>query len=140
MSTLLTIGEAAKASGLTAKMIRHYEQSGLLSKTPRTDAGYRLYNNQQLQQLGFIARARKLGFSLNEILSLLQLWRDPARESRAVKRLAEQHLADINQKINELQQMQQVLQQLSDCCSGDHNSHCAILAGLAPGSSAEYKP
>lgn len=132
MATLLTIGNAAKATGLSTKMIRHYEQNGLLSDTPRTEAGYRLYNQQQLQQLGFIARARKLGFSLNEIKSLLQLWRNPERESRAVKTLADSHLADIKQKIGELQQMQQVLQQLSDCCSGDHKSHCAILAGLAP--------
>lgn len=140
MTSLLTIGNAAKASGLSAKMIRHYEQSGLLSGTPRTDAGYRLYNSQQLQQLGFIARARKLGFSLNEIQSLLQLWRDPSRESRAVKQLADQHLSDIKQKISELQQMQQVLQQLSDCCSGDHSSHCAILAGLAPDNITTKKP
>lgn len=121
-------------------MIRHYEQSGLLSKTPRTAAGYRLYNSQQLQQLGFIARARKLGFSLKEIQSLLDLWRDPARESRAVKQLADQHLTDIKQKITELQQMQQVLQRLSDCCSGDNNSHCAILAGLSPDNAADQKP
>lgn len=132
MTTLLTIGNAAKVSGLSAKMIRHYEQCGLLSDSIRTDAGYRLYNRQQLQQLGFIARARKLGFSLNEIQSLLQLWRDPDRESREVKQLAEQHLADIKKKISELQQMQEVLQELSECCSGDQSSHCAILAGLAP--------
>ena len=140
MTTLLTIGDAAKASGLSAKMIRHYEQSGLLSKTPRTEAGYRLYNSQQLQQLEFIARARRLGFSLNDILSLLQLWRNPERESRKVKQLAEQHLAEIQGKISELQQMQQVLQQLSDGCTGDHRSHCAILAGLAPGNTADNKP
>lgn len=132
MSKLLTIGEAARHSGLSAKMIRHYEQSGLLGKAPRTDAGYRLYNSQQLQQLGFIARARKLGFSLAEIQSLLQLWQDPARESRAVKQLAEQHLTDIDSKISELQQMRKTLAQLADSCAGDDKPHCSILQQLVP--------
>ncbi|WP_397471579.1 Cu(I)-responsive transcriptional regulator [Rheinheimera sp.] len=132
MSTLLTIGEAARHSGLSAKMIRHYEQSGLLGKAPRTDAGYRLYNSQQLQQLGFIARARKLGFSLAEIQSLLQLWQDPTRESRSVKQLAEQHLADIDAKISELQQMRETLAALADSCAGDSKPHCNILQQLAP--------
>jgi len=132
MSTLLTIGEAARHSGLSAKMIRHYEQSGLLGKAARTEAGYRLYNSQQLQQLGFIARARKLGFSLAEIQSLLQLWQDPARESRSVKQLAEQHLADIDAKISELQQMRETLALLADSCAGDTNPHCSILQQLTP--------
>lgn len=132
MSTLLTIGEAARHSGLSAKMIRHYEQSGLLGKAPRTDAGYRLYNSQQLQQLGFIARARKLGFSLAEIQSLLQLWQDPTRESRSVKQLAEQHLADIDAKISELQQMRETLAALADSCAGDSKPYCSILQRLAP--------
>ncbi|MCD1596876.1 Cu(I)-responsive transcriptional regulator [Rheinheimera aquimaris] len=132
MSTLLTIGEAARHSGLSAKMIRHYEQSGLLGKAPRTDAGYRLYNSQQLQQLGFIARARKLGFSLTEIQSLLQLWQDPTRESRSVKQLAEQHLADIDAKISELQQMRETLAALADSCAGDSKPHCSILQQLEP--------
>ena len=132
MSTLLTIGEAARHSGLSAKMIRHYEQSGLLGKAPRTDAGYRLYNSQQLQQLGFIAHARKLGFSLAEIQSLLQLWQDPARESRSVKQLAEQHLADIDAKISELQQMRETLAALADSCAGDSKPYCSILQRLAP--------
>ena len=132
MSKLLTIGEAARHSGLSAKMIRHYEQNGLLSKAPRTDAGYRLYNSQQLQQLGFIARARKLGFSLAEIQSLLQLWQDPARESRSVKQLAEQHLADIDAKISELKQMRETLAALAGSCAGDSKPYCSILQRLAP--------
>ena len=132
MPHLLTIGEAAAASGLSAKMIRNYEQSGLLQKPARTDAGYRLYNQQQVQQLKFIQQARKLGFSLSEIGSLLQLWQNPERESRAVKQLAEQHLADIERKIAELQHMQQLLQQLADSCNADNSPDCAILAALAP--------
>jgi Cu(I)-responsive transcriptional regulator len=131
MATLLTIGDAAKASGLSAKMIRHYEQSGLLRKSPRTEAGYRLYSNEQINQLRFIRQARNLGFSLQNINSLLQLWQNPQRESRMVKQLAQQHLDEISNKIAELQHMQQVLTTLSDSCRGDGSPHCNILQQLA---------
>lgn len=131
MATLLTIGDAAKASGLSAKMIRHYEQSGLLKKSPRTGSGYRLYNSEQINQLRFIRQARNLGFSLADIQSLLELWQNPERESRAVKQLAQQHLAEIAAKIAELQHMQQVLSALADCCRGDGSPHCNILNQLA---------
>ena len=130
MANLVTIGQAAKQTGLSAKMIRHYEAAGLLRQTNRTDAGYRLYNSQQLQQLGFIKQARTLGFSIVQISSLLGLWRDPQRSSREVKQLAEQHLDEIKQKVAELQQMQKVLQQLADSCCGDDQPQCAILDGL----------
>ncbi len=130
MATLVTIGQAAKQTGLSAKMIRHYEEAGLLHKANRTDAGYRLYNSLQLQQLSFIKRARALGFSLVQISSLLGLWQDPNRSSKEVKQLAEQHLDEIKQKVTELQQMQQVLQQLADSCCGDDQPQCAILDGL----------
>jgi Cu(I)-responsive transcriptional regulator len=131
MATLLTIGDAAKASGLSAKMIRHYEQSGLLRKSPRTDSGYRLYNSEQVNQLRFIRQARNLGFSLADIQSLLELWQNPERESRAVKQLAQQHLDEIAAKIAELQHMQQVLTALADSCRGDGSPHCNILNQLA---------
>ena len=131
MATLLTIGDAAKESGLTAKMIRHYEQSGLLKKSPRTESGYRLYNSEQVNQLRFIRQARNLGFSLADIQSLLELWQNPQRESRAVKQLAQQHLDEITNKIAELQHMQQVLTALADSCRGDGSPHCAILKQLA---------
>lgn len=127
----MTIGEAAAASGLSAKMIRHYEDSGLLSKTQRTDAGYRLYWPAQIQQLSFIRQARRLGFSLSHIGALLQLWQNPARQSSAVKQLAEAQLAEIAQKMTELRQMQQLLQQLVSDCDGNASAHCAILDGLA---------
>lgn len=130
MATLVTIGQAAKQTGLSAKMIRHYEEAGLLHKANRTDAGYRLYNSQQLQQLSFIKQARTLGFSIAQISSLLGLWRDPQRSSREVKQLAEVHLEEIKQKVAELQQMQKVLQQLADSCCGDDQPQCAILDGL----------
>ena len=131
MATLLTIGDAAKASGLSAKMIRHYEQSGLLRKSPRTDTGYRLYNREQVNQLRFIRQARNLGFSLSDIHSLLELWQNPERESRAVKQLATQHLDEIAAKITELQHMQQVLTQLADSCRGAGSPPCNILNQLA---------
>lgn len=131
MATLLTIGDAAKASGLSAKMIRHYEQSGLLRQPQRTDSGYRLYNSEQINQLRFIHQARSLGFSLSDIHSLLELWQNPERESRAVKQLAQQHLDEIAAKIAELQHMQQVLSALSDSCRGDNSPHCHILNQLA---------
>jgi len=130
MATLVTIGHAAKRTGLSAKMIRHYEQAGLLHKANRTEAGYRLYNSQQLQQLNFIRQARALGFSIAQVSSLLDLWRNPKRSSKEVKQLAEQHLDEIKQKVAELQQMQQVLQQLANSCCGDDQPQCAILDGL----------
>lgn len=130
MTTLVTIGQAAKQTGLSAKMIRHYEEAGLLKKAHRTDAGYRLYNSQQLQQLSFIKQARTLGFSIAQVSSLLDLWRNPQRSSKEVKQLAEQHLDEIKQKVAELQQMQKVLQHLADSCCGDDQPQCAILDGL----------
>jgi Cu(I)-responsive transcriptional regulator len=132
MAALVTIGQAAKQTGLSAKMIRHYEEAGLLHKANRTDAGYRLYNSQQLQQLGFIKKARTLGFSIAQISSLLGLWRDPHRSSKEVKQLAEVHLEEIKQKVAELQHMQMVLQQLADSCCGNDQPQCAILDGLMP--------
>lgn len=132
MNTLMTIGQAAKQTGLSAKMIRHYEEAGLLHKASRTEAGYRLYSSQQLQQLGFIKQARTLGFSLAQISSLLGLWRDPNRNSKEVKQLAQLHLNEIQQKISELQQMQQLLQRLADSCCGDNTPQCAILDALIP--------
>jgi len=131
MAALLTIGEAAKQTGLSARMIRHYESCGLLTGTHRTDAGYRLYNPSQLQLLGIIAQARVLGFNLEQIQSLLSLWQNPDRSSAQVKKLAEGHLQAIAEKIAQLQLMQQQLQQLSDQCAGDDNPACAILSGLS---------
>ncbi|HCU65299.1 MAG TPA: Cu(I)-responsive transcriptional regulator [Rheinheimera sp.] len=128
-TNLFTIGQAAAQSGVSAKMIRHYEELGLV-KTTRTAAGYRLYNPQQLQQLAFIRKARDLGFSSHRIKELMLLWQNPARPSREVKQLASQHLAEIAIKISQLQQMQQILQQLSDACCGDETPDCAILDAL----------
>lgn len=138
MAALLTIGEAAKHSGLSARMIRHYESCGLLTGAHRTEAGYRLYNPTQLQLLGIIAQARVLGFSLEQIQSLLSLWQNPDRSSAQVKSLTAQHLQAIAEKISQLQLMQQQLQRLSDQCAGDDNPECAILTGLS--GSADVDP
>jgi Cu(I)-responsive transcriptional regulator len=131
MAKLVTIGKAASLTGVSAKMIRHYEKIGVLKKASRTDSGYRLYNQAQIQQLGFIRQARNLGFSMFEIQSLLEFWLDTDRESRNVKQLALSHLQHITNKISELEQMRDVLQQLADQCDGDDSPLCPILDGLA---------
>ena len=131
MAELFTIGEAAKRTGLSPRMIRHYESCGLLPGTLRTDAGYRLYSTTQLQLLGIIAQARVLGFSLEQIQSILSLWQNPDRSSAQVKSLTALHLQTIAEKIAQLQRMQQQLQKLSDQCAGDDNPACAILTGLS---------
>lgn len=129
--SLLTIGEAAKACGLSAKMIRHYEAAGLLAEAVRSHAGYRLYSPTQLAQLHFIRQARLLNFSLPEIQTLLALWQNPNRASADVKLLAQQHLAAVTQTIAQLQQLQQRLTQLVAQCDGNAQPHCSILQTLA---------
>ena len=131
MDKLVTIGKASSLTGVSAKMIRYYEEIGVLKKASRTDAGYRLYNQAHIQQLGFIRRSRNLGFSMTEIQSLLKFWLDTDRESRNVKQLALSHLQEINEKIVELEQMREILQKLADKCDGDDNPDCPILEGLA---------
>ncbi|KAF7598318.1 MAG: Cu(I)-responsive transcriptional regulator [Candidatus Dactylopiibacterium carminicum] len=133
------IGAAARASGVSVKMIRHYETLGLLGDIPRTSANYRLYGAQQVHTLRFIARSRKLGFSIEEIRGLLALWQDKQRSSAAVKRIAATHIADLQTRIAELQQMVSTLSELTDCCAGDSRPDCPILADLAgtPGPKAE---
>lgn len=131
MDKLVTIGKAASLTGVSAKMIRYYEEIGVLKKASRTDAGYRLYNQAHIQQLGFIRRSRNLGFSMIEIETLLKFWLDTDRESRQVKQLALNHLHEINEKIRELEQMKEGLQKLADKCDGDDNAGCPVLEGLA---------
>lgn len=126
-----TIGEAAMESGITAKMIRHYEQVGLLPEANRTEAGYRLYNQKDLHVLRFIRHARDLGFSLPHIQELLALWQNKNRPSREVKKLAQAHLQALNAKIAELNAMKSELERLVHCCKGDARPDCPILDGLA---------
>lgn len=126
----MNIGEAAKRSGVTAKMIRHYESINLIAPTARTDSGYRMYNDKDVHELRFIKRARTMGFSLDQIQVLLSLWRDKTRASADVKRMAKQHVAELEEKIRELTEMRDSLVALADACRGDHRPDCPILQGL----------
>jgi MerR family copper efflux transcriptional regulator len=125
------IGAAARASGVTAKMIRHYEAIGLLPPARRTEAGYRLYGEADIRVLQFIHRARTLGFSLDQVAGLLALWQDRDRASADVRRLAREHIDELGKRIGELQAMQRALQTLVDCCHGDGRPGCPILDDLA---------
>lgn len=127
----MNIGEAAKASGVSAKMIRHYESVGLLPPASRTEAGYRQYGERDLRTLQFIRRSRDLGFSIEEIRGLVSLWQDRTRPSREVKALAKQHLDFLDRKLEELQSMKHALAHLVSCCHGDERPDCPILDGLA---------
>lgn len=125
------IGQAASQSGVSAKMVRHYEALGLLPAVHRTDAGYRQYGDKQIHTLRFIRRARDLGFSMAEIAELLKLWQNQDRASADVKRIAQAHVADLERRIAGMEAMRQTLAQLADCCAGDDRPDCPILSGLA---------
>jgi MerR family copper efflux transcriptional regulator len=129
--TMLNIGDAAQASGVSAKMIRHYEAIGLLPAARRTASGYRVYGDADVRLLQFIHRGRALGFSLEKIAELLALWQDQDRASADVRQLAEQHIAELNRKIDELQSMKRTLETLAHSCHGDQRSDCPILDDLA---------
>jgi Cu(I)-responsive transcriptional regulator len=125
------IGEAARASGVSAKMIRHYEGIGLVPPAGRTAAGYRVYGPADVHRLRFVKRARDLGFSMAEIGKLLALWNDRRRKSSEVKRLATRHIAELERKIGELESMRATLMQLVHHCHGDQRPDCPILEDLA---------
>jgi len=127
----MNIGAVARTSGVSAKMIRHYESIGLIRASSRTLAGYRQYHARDMHLLGFIRRARDLGFSLDQIKQLLSLWDDPERASADVKRLAEAHIADLDARITALAEMRSSLVTLAHACHGDHRPDCPILQGLA---------
>ena len=129
----MNIGQAAKSSGLSAKMIRYYESTGLLKPAHRSDSGYRLYASEDLHTLAFIKRSRDLGFSLEEVGKLLTLWQDRQRASADVKALARQHIVELNQKIDELASLRDTLQELVEHCHGDDRPDCPILKDLASG-------
>jgi len=128
---LHNIGEAARQSGVSAKMIRHYETIDLIPPPSRTFAGYRLYTDADVHRLGFIRRARGLGFSIKQIEALLGLWDDRSRASAEVKRLAQSHVDELAEKIAEMQAMQRTLQDLARRCHGDDRPECPILEDLA---------
>lgn len=129
---MMNIGQAAKFSGVSAKMIRYYEQIGLIPKAVRTDAGYRNYSAADAHTLRFIRSARDLGFSVEQIAELLVLWRDRDRVSGVVKALALSHVAGLRAKIAELQSMAQTLEHLSDHCRAGRTHCCSRNAGGAP--------
>ena len=137
----MNIGEASAASGVSAKMIRYYEQAGLSPPADRSHSGYRIYNDADVHRLRFIRRARDLGFSVAEISELLGLWNDRSRRSADVKRLAQAHIADLEERIEHLRQMSATLQTLADCCVGDDRPDCPILEGLeAPAGDRSSEP
>jgi len=129
-----SIGRAAEISGVTAKMIRHYESLGLIPKAARTLGDYRVYSQSEIHTLRFIRRARNLGFSMSEIGNLVSLWRNQRRASKEVKRLALAHVAELDSKISELQSMRAALTELADHCHGDSRPDCPILDDLSRGS------
>lgn len=126
----MNIGEAAKRSGVSAKMIRYYEQTGLIPAAQRTESGYRDYGEKDVHVLSFVRRARDLGFSVEEIGELLGLWSDTSRRSSDVKELARRHLEDLRRKIGELEAMSETLESLIGACSGDNRPDCPIIADL----------
>ena len=127
----VAIGVAAARAGVSARMVRHYESLGLLAPVARTDSGYRQYGQADVHTLRFIRRARELGFSMDEIAALLGLWQDKARASSQVKQIAQKHIADLHERIADLQAMQRSLQALVGCCQGDERPDCPILDDLA---------
>jgi MerR family copper efflux transcriptional regulator len=136
---MITIGDAAVRSGVSAKRIRHYESIGLIAPADRTQAGYRVYEPRQVDELAFIRRARDLGFSIEQIEELLALWRDRERASADVKRLALEHVDRLETRIIELQAMAGALKHLAATCHGDDRPDCPIIKGLAGDPSAPVK-
>ena len=133
----MNIGEAASASGVSAKMIRYYEEVGLIAAPARTAAGYRVYAEADIHALRFIRRARDLGFTVEQISELMLLWRDRARASADVKRIALEHVGVLEAKMREIEEMAKALKHLAANCHGDSRPDCPIIAELAHGGSAK---
>jgi MerR family gold-responsive transcriptional activator of gol and ges genes len=126
----MNIGDASKKSGVSAKMIRYYEDIGLIPPAARTKSGYRAYARNNVHRLGFICRARDLGFSVAATGELLSLWSDHARQSADVKRLAQAHIVELEKRMESLREMVDTLQDLVSCCAGDERPDCPISAKL----------
>ena len=127
----MNIGQAAEASGVSAKMIRHYEQVGLLPATRRTESGYRQYGDSEVHTLRFVRQARDLGFSIAEIGELVGLWQNRRRPSRVVKAMAQAHIQALDAKAQQLLAMKATLEHLVHSCHGDERPECPILDTLA---------
>ncbi|CAN5292364.1 Cu(I)-responsive transcriptional regulator [soil metagenome] len=130
-SAVFNIGEVARRTGVSARMVRHYEGLGLLPKVARTDSGYRQYGEADVHTLRFIKRSRDLGFSMDEIAELVGLWHDRQRASAAVKHIAQRHLGELAKRIADLQAMERTLSHLVHCCHGDARPDCPILDDLS---------
>lgn len=128
---MMNIGNASRASGVSVKMVRHYESIGILPKAARTEGNYRLYGPSEVHTLRFIKRARDLGFSMEDIRELVGLWQSRSRRSASVKKLVEGHVEGLKRKIAELESMVKTLEHLSHHCHGDHRPECPILDDLA---------
>jgi len=126
----MKIGQASTASGISERMIRHYEKIGLMPKAARRDSGYRDYDGRDVHILRFIGRARDLGFSVDEIRRLLELWQQRSRASADVKALALARAAELKRKERQLHEMRRSLEHLAASCHGDHRPECPILGGL----------
>ncbi len=127
----VNIGGASQQSGVSAKMLRHYESLGLLGTVARSEGGYRLYSPADVHTLRFIKRCRDLGFSMAEIAELVGLWQNRRRTSSSVKKIAQKHVEELTQRIEAMQSMQRTLAHLLDCCHGDERPDCPILDDLA---------
>ncbi|MBK3745720.1 Cu(I)-responsive transcriptional regulator [Paraburkholderia aspalathi] len=127
----MNIGEAASASGISAKMIRHYETIDLITPAERTQSGYRVYTSSDVETLRFIRRGRDLGFSVDQIRELLALWHDRSRASADVKQIALGHVAELEAKMQQLQDMADTLRYLAKHCQGNNRPDCPILQNLA---------
>jgi len=134
IDTLFTIGQAAKASGVSAKMIRYYESIAVIPAAQRTEAGYRLYSKQEIHTLQFVRRARDLGFALDAVKKLVSLWHNQGRSSAEVKALALEHIQSLEVRILAMQSMAKTLSELASACHGDQRPDCPILSDLAGGS------
>lgn len=128
---LFNIGEAARLSGVSAKMVRHYESLGLLPAVSRTDAGYRQYTEREVHTLRFVKRSRDLGFSMSEIAELVALWQDRGRSNSEVRSIALKQLAELEQRMTEMGAMKRTLEYLVACCHNDQRPECPILDELA---------
>ena len=127
----MNIGEAARASGVSAKMIRHYEEAGIVPKPGRSLSNYRRYDANDVHRLRFVKRARELGFSMAEIKELLGLWQNKSRSSAAVKNIAARHIAELEHRMAQMESMLKTLRHLSQHCHGDARPECPILDDLA---------
>lgn len=140
MSTLMNIGQAATAAGVSPKMVRHYELIGLLPPAERNESGYRLYSEREVSVLRFIGRSRHLGFSIVQIAQLIGLWGDSNRSSREVKTVAQRHLIDLAEKRREIDLMMNGLSELVDTCQDNDHPHCAILETLSQQNLERHQP